>query len=259
MIYAELPEDQIYSMFAGLEESLGPEGWKDFEAESDRRDQARIEASILEDEPVSDTSGSETNLAMSLNRLFGGAVGPRDTTPWEEWGYVIYRTTYSDDDDWTLFKRRFEKIIGRYFIEAKGTFRIEEAKKLFALRWVEDPALFNNASPAQLASHYRSTQHPNGFDHTMFLAVTPDVVTSVLKSPLPWTVPYDRAGKLIPYVVAIDWSTETPQPLNVEDADIEEQGFRGYFNVAADSLVGDLFVFIADQSAAPYEIGTYIT
>ena len=56
------------------------------------------------------------------------------------WGYVIYRTSYSSEDDWTDFRRRL-----RYHVE--DTFKYYNGQDTFELFTLifSDPTLFDRA------------------------------------------------------------------------------------------------------------------
>ena len=67
------------------------------------------------------------------------------------WGYVIYRTTYSSDDDWPEFLRRL-----RFHME--DTFDIYNGRdilELFTLTIFSDPLLFDGANTPTIRAHFR--------------------------------------------------------------------------------------------------------
>ena len=67
------------------------------------------------------------------------------------WGYVIYRTSYSSEDDWTDFLRCL-----RYHVE--DTFKYyngQDMFELFTLTFFSDPTLFDGADTPTIRAHFR--------------------------------------------------------------------------------------------------------
>lgn len=60
----------------------------------------------------------------------------------EEWGFVIYRTTFGDDDAWIQFQEAFSQPINDYFAEARNTYsninEISTAQRFWKCKFVED-------------------------------------------------------------------------------------------------------------------------
>lgn len=67
------------------------------------------------------------------------------------WGYVIYRTTYSSDDNWAEFLRRL-----RFQMEATfDYFNGRDILELFTLTVFSDSSLFDGADTPTIRAHFR--------------------------------------------------------------------------------------------------------
>lgn len=74
--------------------------------------------------------------------------------------------------------------------------------------------------------------------------VTPDVLDSVLNSPLPSSAPLTERAQ-IPFVVAVCRAAHLPRPQPTPEEDAFGQDFRGYFRVAVESLLRDFYSIVA--------------
>jgi hypothetical protein len=77
--------------------------------------------------------------------------------------------------------------------------------------------------------------------------VTPAALESVLNSPLPSSAPL-KDRKEIPYVVAVSKAAHVPRfelTPGEEDEDVVGRDFKGYFNVAVESLLNDFYPITA--------------
>ena len=67
------------------------------------------------------------------------------------WGYVIYRTTYSSEDDWAEFLRRL-----RFHLEDSfDTYNGRDILEFFTLPVFSDPSLFDGAHTPTIRAHFR--------------------------------------------------------------------------------------------------------
>jgi hypothetical protein len=107
---------------------------------------------------------------------------------------------------------------------------------------------------------------PSGMVHNMCLCVNQASMESILDSPMP-SESSRRQRKKIPYVVAITPSASQPAAPSEagdeeeEDDDDDAQGgeyFRGYFNVAVETLLTDLFAATADDTMDPDVLGSHV-
>ena len=67
------------------------------------------------------------------------------------WGYVIYRTTYSSDDDWAEFLRRLAFRMEVIFTRCNG----RDILDAFTLTVFSDRSLFDGADTASIRAHFR--------------------------------------------------------------------------------------------------------
>lgn len=67
------------------------------------------------------------------------------------WGYVIYRTTYSSDDDWAEFLRRLHFKMERTFDRCNG----RDILNAFTLTVFSDPSLFDGDETPSIRAHFR--------------------------------------------------------------------------------------------------------
>lgn len=67
------------------------------------------------------------------------------------WGYVIYRTTYSSEDDWAEFLRRLRYQMEKTFKCYNG----QDILELFTLTVFSDPTLFDGADTPMIRAHFR--------------------------------------------------------------------------------------------------------
>jgi hypothetical protein len=110
---------------------------------------------------------------------------------------------------------------------------------------------------------YAASDPPLGLKHSLCLYITPPSLRSILDSPLPSTSKR-QYRKDIPFVVAVSAQAiqtkgEGEDDEDEEDEDIEGAHWRGFFNVAVETLLESLFPIIADDSSSPYEIGGHVS
>lgn len=73
--------------------------------------------------------------------------------------------------------------------------------------------------------------------------VTPEVVDSVLNSPLPSSAK-QRGRERLPFVVAVSRSAHVPFP-EEEEEEAFGADFKGHFNVSVESLLGTFYGIVA--------------
>ncbi|RHZ70742.1 hypothetical protein CDV55_108157 [Aspergillus turcosus] len=171
---------------------------------------------------------------------------------WSEWGFVIFRATaYGPEGDaqWAEFRRRWDQIIEEGHADQRGFHpKSDRAIELLRFRWVEDPSLAG-ASPVEVSRRFDEMWRdlPTGLTTTACLMVTPEALESVLNSPLPSSAPL-KHRKEIPYVVAVSISAHHPRlelTPGEEDEDVFGRDFKGYFNVAVESLLNNFYPMVA--------------
>lgn len=81
---------------------------------------------------------------------------------------------------------------------------------------------------------------------------------SILHSPLPSSAKR-KWRKTIPFVVAVSaQAAEEPNLADIEE-DVAGAGWRGYFNVAVESLLDSFFSVVAGDMRSPFEIGGHVS
>lgn len=99
---------------------------------------------------------------------------------------------------------------------------------------------------------------PPGLDHSLSLYITPASMDSILNSPLPSSA-RRKWRQEIPFVVAVSAQAATePSMEDVED-DVAGAGWRGYFNVAVESLLDSFFSTVARDARTPFELGGHVS
>jgi hypothetical protein len=100
---------------------------------------------------------------------------------------------------------------------------------------------------------------PSGIVHNVCLCVNQASMDSILNSPMP-SQSSRRQRKKIPFVLAVTRSANQPRPAPEGDEEDDAQGeyFRGYFNVAVETLLNDLFAATADDMMDPDVLGSHV-
>lgn len=105
---------------------------------------------------------------------------------------------------------------------------------------------------------------PSGMVHNVCLCVNQASIESILDSPMP-SESSRRQRKKIPYVVAVTRSVNHPaapeaggEEEEQEEEDAQGEYFRGYFNVAVETLLNGLFAATADDMVDPDVLGRHV-
>ncbi|KAL4899589.1 hypothetical protein BDW74DRAFT_183545 [Aspergillus multicolor] len=137
---------------------------------------------------------------------------------WSDWGFVVFRAgQYGDEHEerWNEFRRRWELIFEQDFDKFRG---------------------FQPKSDRAIEFRFDEMRNdlPRPFATTACLMVTPDVIDSVLHSPLPSSA-FEPQSKAIPFVIAVSaWAHKEQNP-----------SFKGYFRVAVESLIHGFYAIVA--------------
>ncbi|KAG9851900.1 hypothetical protein KCU98_g1026, partial [Aureobasidium melanogenum] len=148
----------------------------------------------------------------------------------KRWGFVIYRTDYSSEEDWIKFIKMLETWCSP-IIENKGP---EEAPliELWKQNWyMSDKDKFENATPSQLRQHFHSwlatlsTKERNITlpEHYMFLVVDKNILDIIHN-----ISPERNYSQLdpVPYFMAFD-----------KDGPDEDSGYPGAMKVPLEGLM----------------------
>ncbi|KAF4549720.1 Hypothetical protein D9617_20g027760 [Elsinoe fawcettii] len=123
-----------------------------------------------------------------------------------EWGWVIYRATYEDDNEWSGFMQRIDAIAQKW-LEDGG-----EPELMASLTWrVEQDPSYQGVTKSQIREHFRelrdkiSTKAPGDPRYQYCLFVDQDCLRSVLDAiNKPRTVFDNNKGHVI--LVNGDWT-----------------------------------------------------
>ncbi|KZP28378.1 hypothetical protein FIBSPDRAFT_852512 [Athelia psychrophila] len=246
--FATLTEDQIDAIREGLRAELGEQAFEEFFEEMWRRTKLR--------EGIPEPEVGPPNFMGAMSR-HGRVHGEDDE--WPEWGFMGFRATYGDEDAWAAFLTRFGEVLDEtfdFYATVKG---MAELRAKFRVRWIEDPAL-DGATPQEIGNRFRGMEDAGCFfPHSLCLSVTQKALESVLSSPMPASANL-RWRPQIPFVLAVAAECGEHIPNHPGEEDEEEAGdnFRGYFNVAVESLLDELFPMIISDAMAPYELGAFV-
>lgn len=241
-----LTEDQLAVFREGLRADKGEQGFEEFFDEMWKREKV---AKGIKD-PVSEPP------FMELMRLQEARRGPN--ARWDPWGFVIYKSPEIQDlAQWRACRERFDTILRDYtdfYAEYPG---LDECLSRMKFRWVED-AGDAGGSIKSIAEARATLDVPPGLDHSLSLYITPASMQSILHSPLPSSAKR-KWRKTIPFVVAVSaQAAEEPNLADIEE-DVAGAGWRGYFNVAVESLLDSFFSVVAGDMRSPFEIGGHVS
>ncbi|KAI8960732.1 hypothetical protein F5Y11DRAFT_328949 [Daldinia sp. FL1419] len=176
---------------------------------------------------------------------------------WDRWGFVVYKSPeITDGTRWTSCKQRFLRIIEESVDPYRGYPGLEDCVRKMEFQWVED-ATEGDGSVEALSRVYSSGAAPPGLNHSLCLYITPASMDSILNSPFPSSAKR-RYRTSIPFAVAVS-KDSTHRNYGPVDGDIVRAAWRGYFNVAVETLLDSLFPIAADGSMSPFEIGRHIS
>ncbi|KAI1331698.1 hypothetical protein F5Y16DRAFT_359007 [Xylariaceae sp. FL0255] len=191
---------------------------------------------------------------MELMRIREQRVGP--SAQWDPWGFIIFKSPQIQNDrEWQACKERFAAIIEDVIQrdrcrEFPGA---EECLSRMQFRWVED-AGDQEGGFRSIARARANLELPAGQNHSISLYITPSSLSSILNSPLPSSAKR-KWRKQIPFVVAVSAKAgEEIDDVAVAE-DVAGADWRGYFNIAVESLVYSVFSMLADDSRSPFEMG----
>ena len=115
-------------------------------------------------------------------------------------------------------------------------------------------------SPSTLHSRYQAMDLAPGIVHNVCLCINQASMYSILNSPMPSQLSR-RQRKKIPFILAVTGSANQPRPspeVGDEEKDCQREYFRGYFNVAVEALLNDLFACTADDMMDPDVLGSRV-
>ncbi|KAI0427665.1 hypothetical protein F5Y09DRAFT_333189 [Xylaria sp. FL1042] len=226
-----LTNDQWSVFREGLKTDKGEQGFEEFFDEMWRRNKMAKGIKNLVSEPP----------FIELMRVRQGPVGP--AAQWDPWGFVVFKSPeIQDHTKWQACRQRFDKIFQGYIDRYREYPGIDECLSRMEERSIKS-----------IAEARAALELPPGLDHSLSLYITPASMDSILHSPLPASAKR-KWRKDIPFVVAVSaQAAEEPNVTDIED-DVAGAGWRGYFNVAVESLLGSFFSTVEDDSRSPFEL-----
>ncbi|KAI0474329.1 hypothetical protein F4859DRAFT_86548 [Xylaria cf. heliscus] len=241
-----LTEEQLATFREGLRADKGEQGFEEFFDEM--RERGKIAKGIKD--PVSEPP------FMQVMRLREQRVG--SSAQWDPWGFVVFKSPEIQDQvQWQACRERFDKILHDYANHYRDYPGVDECLSRMKFQWIED-AGDPEGSIKSIAQARATLDLPPGLDHSLSLYITPASLNSILNSPLP-TSAKRKWRKEIPFVVAVSaQAAEEPNIADIED-DVAGADWRGYFNVAVESLLDSFFCTVADDSRSPFELGGHVS
>lgn len=196
---------------------------------------------------TSDPDLTRPNFVNVVERFYPGQV----------WGFVVFRTTcYEDEGRWATFRKKWDGMVDRQLERHSGRDGVAEVRAGLKFEWVEDEEGLEGVGIETVAKRYaemslRGIGIGSGSDHSICLDVTREAVDSVLDGD-GGEGKWGREGT--PFVVAVAREVHMGGTGEAED----DREFTGHFNVAVETLIGELFASVGDQSLTPYELGGHL-
>lgn len=141
----DIDDDERDRMYASLRETLGTDGFDNLLAEMSANYKARLAAENNANSNNDEDDGAlpphlRAPFLAPLARLYpgGGSSGG------EEWGFVVYRLlgdAVDDEEQWTAFRERWDRIIDDRLGNYDGVPGVLEARQRLRFRWVEERGL----------------------------------------------------------------------------------------------------------------------
>ncbi|CAI7568078.1 unnamed protein product [Penicillium glandicola] len=140
----------------------------------------------------------------------------------DDFGFIVFRTDYSDEGRWEQWQKEFHRIIDASMASASGGKKIED--KCLLLNYEdEDIAGATYGQILQEYSEYQETESiPEGLDTGMCLVVDSAAMDSIT-SDKPWVYALD---------LSFDHASKSP---------LADGAYPGYFRVAVDSVITELY------------------
>ncbi|KAI5921000.1 hypothetical protein F4810DRAFT_389758 [Camillea tinctor] len=252
---ATLSEEQRVRFREGLKEDLGPQGFNEFFDEMFKRE--------IDTKGATPTAPVTEPPFMQVMRLQEERHGSDHR--WAQWGFVVF--TSPDVRDAALWKachQRFDAILHDQVESYRGYKGLEDCVARMRFEWIEG-GYDVDSSIAAVSEAYAEMDPPPGLNHSVCLYITPESLHSIIDSPSP-SAAARKYRKDIPFVVAVSKRVpaETEKSSSAGGGGKEEEEYaganwRGYFNVAVESLLDSFFSTVADDSRTPFEIGGNIT
>ncbi|KAI0596186.1 hypothetical protein F4775DRAFT_325131 [Biscogniauxia sp. FL1348] len=254
---ATLSEEQRLRFREGLKEDLGPQGFNEFFDEMFKRE-IDSKGNAPPTAPVAEPPFME---AIRLHEERSGSAHR-----WTQWGFVVFASPEVRDAAlWKACHQKFDAMLHDQINSYSGYEGLKDCAARMRFEWIEG-GYEADSSIAAVSEAYAEMDPPPGLNHSVCLYITPESLHSIIDSPPP-SAANRRYRKDIPFVVAVSKRvpTEADKPSTSsrgEEGEGEEHAganWRGYFNVAVESLLDSFFPTVANDSRTPFEIGGDIT
>ncbi|TLD39607.1 hypothetical protein E2P81_ATG00594 [Venturia nashicola] len=180
-----------------------------------------------------------------------------EKNPAKEWGFVIYRLTYTQtDEEWSVFKQQFEADAADWGEEVIGA---ESIKDMATFKWIDGREhLITEGDVSAATKHYAEMQEKDaeeekpkssGFQSDIFLVVDAASVASYANQPMPdgMTPEGDFGG----FVTAVEAGFDPNDP---GDHAEESPGFTGQLRILGGLIWSDLYALAKAQVAYPEDL-----
>ncbi|KAJ5642363.1 hypothetical protein N7490_006363 [Penicillium lividum] len=242
-----LSETQRTTLFDGLKAAHGEDGFREIMQEMSRRYRARTEAAKSEE-----TKQQERELLAPFIQTLNCVFQSPETDDWGKWGFAVFRTTpYGGEHEtqWAEFRRGWDAVIEEGLAPHRDSLaKVDRAIDLLEFQWVEQPEL-EGVDAAEVARRFNEMALPRGLTTSACLMVTQASMESVLFSPLLSSAPR-RERQKIPFVVSVSQgasASHLPTLLGLDDEDVAGAEFKGYLNVALETVLQEFYPIVALQ------------
>ncbi|KAI1655630.1 hypothetical protein F4813DRAFT_391479 [Daldinia decipiens] len=238
----DLTKEQREVFREGLRADLGQQGFDEFFDEMFRREQE--ESGLL---------GNSIKTIKEPPFMEVLRICEDRGIRWDQWGFVVFKSPeIVDAEQWMACKKRFSEIINDSIDPYRGYAGLDDCVRKMKFQWVED-VKDAGGGIGSISRAYSSTSLLPGLNHSLCLYITPSSMDSILNSPSPSSCKRKYRTR-IPFVVAVSKDVSR-QDYSTTYGDIERASWRGFFNVAVETLLESLFPIVADDSMSPFEIG----
>ncbi|CCX30237.1 Protein of unknown function [Pyronema omphalodes CBS 100304] len=157
-------------------------------------------------------------------------------------GFLALRTFYSNPSLWSQFQQHFTDLLSSQLTPSNGT-GIPSVVNEFQIIWIEDPSL-EEASMEDIRVYVSNMKErgsvPQGMDWSMVLVADEAAAVSVVEA-----LKGQKSKKAVPWVIGLDVDYGEGE---------EEEVYEGFFKVAVQTLLTELFPVLATQMMAPSEM-----
>ncbi|KAK8128702.1 hypothetical protein PG984_009810 [Apiospora sp. TS-2023a] len=179
---------------------------------------------------LSSTSSTSSNAPQPPSPL----IQTLQRKEYPAWGFVIVRTYYASEERWQEFQEKLDALCNAQLDEESGP-GLQRVKDTLEFKLIEDPRLQGVGSD-EARRHFHIARAMGdvaaGLDLDLFLLVDEGVVASVLRGEGD-VAPSSGTMVSSPYLIAVNATEHV--------ADETSEGYPGFFQVAGDALLSELY------------------